>query len=198
MTTQDDRAALVARLEAEYIPASWSVRYDHDGFFIDLRDLIERDGRELAAKDARIAELQDWRDTAVANCARRQCALRDRRSAELEAEIARLCAEVERLTDERARGTAALRAAFGEELWRLGHPAYVVVHLREELAKLDRLWKSATNERDALLARVEAAERDAARYRYWRSLSGPVPACFTRLCGDDLDAAIDAAMEGGK
>ena len=56
-------------------------------------------------------------------------------AAEQATELARLRAEVERLTDERTRATAALREAFGEELWRLGHPAYVVVHLREEFEK---------------------------------------------------------------
>lgn len=73
-------------------------------------------------------------------------------------EIERLQGEAARLTDERERGTAALRTAFGPELWQLGHPAYVVVHLREEIEKVTRLWKAATVERDALLARVEAAE----------------------------------------
>lgn len=75
-------------------------------------------------------------------------------------EIERLQGEAARLTDERERGTAALRTAFGPELWQLGHPAYVVVHLREEIEKVTRLWKAATVERDALLARVEAAEKD--------------------------------------
>ena len=55
--------------------------------------------------------------------------------------------------------------AFGPELWQLGHPAYVVVHLREEIEKVTRLWKAATVERDALLARVEAAEKNAGRMR---------------------------------
>lgn len=151
-------------------------------------------------------------------------------AAEQATELARLRAEVERLTDERTRATAALREAFGEELWRLGHPAYVVVHLREEFEKAMHLWKSACTERDALLARVEAweraaqgehpspctlgplcpyceivrlqarvaaAEQDAARYRHWRNLSGPVPHCFIRLSGAELDAAIDAAQKEG-
>ena len=72
-------------------------------------------------------------------------------------------------------------------------------------------------ERDALLARVEAAERDAGRYRWLRNESlhwlirapicidadtwgEPVMACgkHITLDGATLDAAIDAAMEGGK
>jgi len=74
-------------------------------------------------------------------------------------------AEIERLHEQMERGTAALRTAFGPELWQLGHPAYVVVHLREEIEKVTRLWKAATVERDALLARVEAAEKNAGRLR---------------------------------
>ena len=72
-------------------------------------------------------------------------------------------------------------------------------------------------ERDELLARVEAAERDAGRYRWLRNESlhwlirapicidadtwgEPVMACgkHVTLDGATLDAAIDAAMEGGK
>ena len=128
-------------------------------------------------------------------------------------------AEIERLHEQMERGTAALRVAFGEELWRLGHPAYVVVHLREEIEKVTRLWKAATVERDALRARVEAAEKDAARYRWltsdhddpWvrqhcreilermgvMSYSATSTAIDTALEIEQFHA-IDAAMEGGK
>lgn len=139
------------------------------------------------------------------------------REVEVAMERDELRAEVTRLTAERERGTAALRVAFGEELWQLGHPAYVVVHLRDEIEKVTRLWKASTVENAALLARVEAAERDAGRYRWLRNESlhwlirapicieadtwgEPVMVCgkHSTLDGATLDAAIDAAMEGGK
>ena len=44
----------------------------------------------LAARDARIAELCDWRDRAVASCAAKGCAMRERREAAKDAEIAKL------------------------------------------------------------------------------------------------------------
>ena len=44
----------------------------------------------LAARDARIAELCEWRDRAVASCAAKGCAMRERREAAKDAEIARL------------------------------------------------------------------------------------------------------------
>lgn len=167
-----ERDELAARLWASGpTPSILAVR--------EAASLLERDGAEL---DRLCAELETER-TRLAACgvaamantpstvAQRitrdnpywsasygdVCAAVDREMA--------LRAEVARLTDEHKRGTAALRVAFGEELWRLGHPAYVVVHLREELEKITRLWKSAAVENDALLARVEAAEKDAARYR---------------------------------
>ena len=53
------------------------------------------------------------------------------------------------------RGTDALREAFGPELWALGHPAYVVTHLRDELDKVTRLWKRSSIELTASRERVE-------------------------------------------
>lgn len=141
------------------------------------------------------------------------------REVEVAMERDELRAEVARLTAERERGTAALRVAFGEELWQLGHPAYVVVHLRDEIEKVTRLWKASTVENAALLARVEAAELDAARYRWltsdhndpWvrqhcreilermgvMSYSATSTAIDTALEIEQFHA-IDAAMEGGK
>jgi hypothetical protein len=64
--------------------------------------------------------------------------------------LERQAQEIAQLRDEREKATAALREAFGEELWNLGHPAYVVAHLREEYAKAERLWKSGSVEVDRL------------------------------------------------
>ena len=54
---------------------------------------------------------------------------------------------------------------------------------------------------DALLARCEADERDAARYRWLRDRSTPPDAVYIAtdritqsMVGDSIDAAIDAAM----
>ena len=54
-----------------------------------------------------------------------------------------LAEQIEHIEDNQRRATAALREAFGPELWSLGHPAYIVTHLREELAKVTNLWKRA-------------------------------------------------------
>lgn len=114
-----------------------------------------------------------------------------------EAEIERLRAQVARLT--RMLDDPGTTHAEGCSTWGPKH------------------WQCALNERDALLARVEAAERDAGRYRWLRNESlhrlirgpicidadtwgEPVMACgkHITLDGATLDAAIDAAMEGGK
>ena len=77
--------------------------------------------------------------------------------------------------------------------------------------------RRAIKERNAMLARVEAAERDAGRYRWLRNESlhrlirgpicidadtwgEPVMACgkHITLDGATLDADIDAMREGGK
>lgn len=127
------------------------------------------------------------------------------------ARIAELEAENARLLEHQERGTAALRTAFGDELWRLGHPAYVIVHLRDELAKLDRQWKLARVELDEARAALAEAQRDAERYRLMRrnptvdgeslvvvevlefNEDGPTDVYYA-YAGDPLDAAIDAAI----
>ena len=77
------------------------------------------------------------------------------RTAELKAEVA----ETERLLRDAARGTAALKAAIGDELWQLGHPAYVVAHIREEYRKVELLWKQACVDRDRLVKENEELKR---------------------------------------
>lgn len=74
-----------------------------------------------------------------------------------ETKVLQAANEIGRLPSEtdKDRGTAALRAAFGEELWSLGHPAYVVTHLREEHSKMERLWKEASAEVDRLRRAAE-------------------------------------------
>lgn len=134
-----------------------------------------------------------------------------------------------------AEGLRALARAEHDDL-SIGHEAAdEIERLRAQVARLTRMlddpgtthaegcstwgpkhWQCALNERDALLARVEAAERDAGRYRWLRNESlhrlirgpicidadtwgEPVMACgkHITLDGATLDAAIDAAMEGG-
>ena len=147
------------------------------------RALAERRIVELEAEVARLTAENDWLRAYTGQSAKAciycglgadeqgkcnrgfpGCARADDQMLCREVEVAmerdELRAEVARLTAERERGTAALRVAFGEELWQLGHPAYVVVHLRDEIEKVTRLWKASTVENAALLARVEAAERD--------------------------------------
>ena len=113
-------------------------------------------------------------------------------------------AEVARLTAERA----ALQAKYDDI--RSHWMQWCDHHALEQ-------YEAMKVERDALLARVEAAEKDAARYRWLRNESlhrlirgpicidadtwgEPVMACgkHITLDGATLDAAIDAAMEGGK
>ena len=57
---------------------------------------------------------------------------------------------IRELEDDRARGTAALKAAFGDDLWQIGHPAYVVTHMREEYRKVEVLWKQAESRAERL------------------------------------------------
>lgn len=187
-----------------------SVQSDRNDALRKVQRHIIRVEKERDDIEAQCEHIEDYR------------ALAESRIVELEAEVARLTAErdgplyrcpqcdhlrlelgearaeITRLTAERERGTAALRVAFGEELWRLGHPAYVVVHLREELEKITRLWKSAAVENDALLARVEAAERDAvlvlpwATFGHWCLTASRED--FSDLDGGDLQ---DRAQECG-
>lgn len=83
---------------------------------------------------------------------------------------------------ERERGTAALRAAFGEELWQLGHPAYIVAHLREEHAKMERLWKEASTEAD----RLRRAQKASVTHESWcETLEVRACNCGAEKSGDD-------------
>ena len=55
----------------------------------------------------------------------------------------------------------------------------------------------------ALIARLRAAEKDAARYRYWSRMAAHEPSTMARLIAhcstrDEYDAAIDAAMTEAK
>lgn len=72
------------------------------------------------------------------------------------------CNEIERLQLERKCRSAALREAFGPELWALGHPAHIALHLRQEYAKVERLWKEESVERERLTRELAVEKR---RYR---------------------------------
>ena len=122
------------------------------------------------------------------------------------AELARLRAEVK-----------AQQKSCDEWRGRASDIAHENANLRSEVARLKTERTRATATLRAALARAEAAERDAARYRWLRNESlhrlirgpicidadtwgEPVMACgkHITLDGATLDAAIDAAMEGGK
>ena len=63
-----------------------------------------------------------------------------RRLSETERERDEALQRVQMLEDDRRRAGDAMKIACGD-LWGLGHPAYIMVHVREELEKMTRLWK---------------------------------------------------------
>ena len=148
-----ERTGLIAKLRAQRDHADdWRTTLAEDA-----ADRLERDGAEIARLERELAMANDAAAKGEAGRALGTAleeAIKDNDA--LRAENEALKRELAEAREAKAHGTAAMRTAFGEELWQLGHPAYIVVHLRGELAKLDRLWKSATVERDRLCAENEA------------------------------------------
>ena len=77
--------------------------------------------------------------------------------------------------------------------------------LRLELAEASADFVRIANERDALLAERDALAKDAERYRWLRNPDQDVALVLDKMvssgvyeyrAGDELDAAIDAAMQG--
>lgn len=161
-------------------------------------------------------ELARWRDEAVANCAKRQCSLRDRRLAELEAER-----DAAQLRVKQLEQTIKVQAAAVNTLDTTGR--VLAAHdraaaekarseSRPEALESERAMNSTlTEENDRLTVELAECRRDAERYRWlleqpdgfeitirepsedpdfeegeW--VSGHTPA--------EIDAAIRAAMAG--
>ncbi|MCO6445695.1 MAG: hypothetical protein J5J04_16605 [Anaerolineae bacterium] len=110
----------------------------------------------------------------------------DHEALEAADEIERLRAEVVRLTAEQD----AVSAAIGTNEY-MDPPDGGNVSLAEQVRRM----------RDALLARAEAAEKDAARYRTWRTLWTNATAHVAAIeviaeaaTEAQLDAAVDAAI----
>ena len=71
-----------------------------------------------------------------------------------------------------------------------------------------RIEKKAAAEIDRLRSELAECRKDAARYQWLRSINCPWPGVFqhegnddygwSAIAGQDLDAAIDAAMAGGE
>lgn len=112
---------------------------------------------------------------------------------ELERALTAANERVKELEDERERGVAALREAFGPELWKLGHPAYIVVHLREESAKAIHLWKKAEIERDALREKGAAMLRALLLAREFLPAQASLTKTPTAIA--EATRAVDAALD---
>ncbi len=107
-------------------------------------------------------------------------------------------AEIERLHEQMERGAAALRVEFGEELWRLGHPAYVVVHLRDEIERLSAEVARLTKENDWLRAYTAQSAKDCVYCGLGADEQGKCERGFPGCArGDDqmLCREVDVALE---
>lgn len=85
-----DQTKLVTDEQIEKIRESYlDVRDSHRGVFA-LLARIEQDRSTIARQAEELTELREWRDKAVASCAKRQCSMRDATIAALNAENASL------------------------------------------------------------------------------------------------------------
>jgi acetoin utilization deacetylase AcuC-like enzyme len=101
-------------------------------------------------------------------------------------------ADYEELDHFVTRSNNAMRAALGDELWSMGHPAFVVVHLRDELAKVTRLWKEASVQADLTWV-IEGAWSPTSAPDYWGGSSHWSPAPYRALRFATEASAVQAA-----